>query len=134
MDVAADGGIEPKKERSARMWVVRADSGKYTDEFVAGGYAATALVDVASAESRDDIRRHYEEAHPEKNPQAVGVQVGQIATFLFDLRKGDYVITPEADTEWLRYGRVIGNCVSAEPGTTDALIAIAALSTGQEPR
>ena len=113
VDVAADVGLEPRQDRSARMWVVRADSGKYTDEFVARGYAATALVDVASAESRDEMRRRYEEAQPEKNPQAVGVQVGQVATFLFDLRKGDYVITPEADTEWLRYGRVIGNCVSA---------------------
>ena len=113
VEVAADVGVELGTERSPRIWVVRADSGKYTDEFVTGGYVATALVDVASAESRDEIRRRYEEAHPEKNPQAVGVQVGQIAAFVFDLRQGDYVTTPETDTEWLRYGRVIGNCVSA---------------------
>lgn len=113
MDVAPVADAETQERRVPRAWVVRADSGKYTDDFITGGYVGTALVDVVSADNREEIRRRYEQAHPEKTAQAVGVQVGQIVAFLFEMCEGDYVITPEADTEWLRYGRVIGKSVSA---------------------
>ena len=113
MDVAPVADAETQEKRLPRVWVVRADSGRYADDFITGGYVGTALVDVASAGSREEIKRRYEEAHPEKTAQAVGVQVGQIVAFLFEMCEGDYVITPEADTEWLRYGRVTGKCVSA---------------------
>jgi predicted Mrr-cat superfamily restriction endonuclease len=36
----------------------------------------------------------------------IGQQVGQIARFLFEIKEGDYIITPDADTEWLHYGQV----------------------------
>ena len=96
-------------------WVVRADGGRYADHFVAGGYAGTGCLDVSSASDRDDLWHRYEQAHPEHNARQIGVQVGQIAAFLFDMREGDYVITPEADTEWLRLGQVVGPCASS-PG------------------
>ncbi|HEU4508859.1 MAG TPA: restriction endonuclease, partial [Pyrinomonadaceae bacterium] len=36
----------------------------------------------------------------------IGVQVGQIARFLLDIKGGDFVITPPTDTEFLNYGIV----------------------------
>jgi restriction system protein len=36
----------------------------------------------------------------------IGIQVGQIARFLLDMKAGDYVVTPAADTEWLHYGKL----------------------------
>ena len=112
---ATDGALgEP---RPTRVWVVRANGGKYTHHFVAGGYAGCSeSTDVASARSREEIRLRYEQADPGAGPKRTGGQVGQLASFLLDMQEGDYVITPEADTEWLRYGRVSGPCVSATEG------------------
>ncbi|MCY4637712.1 MAG: DUF262 domain-containing protein [Acidobacteria bacterium] len=107
----------PGKPRPARVWVVRADGGKYTHHFVAGGYAGCSeKIDVASARSREEIRLRYEQADPDAGPKSTGTQVGQLASFLLDMHEGDYVITPEADREWLRYGRVAGPCVSLVGG------------------
>ena len=41
------------------------------------------------------------------------ITVSQYVNFRFGIRKDDYVITPERDTERLRYGRITGSCVSA---------------------
>ena len=100
----------------AKVWVVRADGGKYAGHFLAGGYAGCSQsVDVGLARSREEIRLVYEQAWPEASSQQVGGQVGQLASFALEMREGDYVITPEANTEWLRYGRITGPCVSAVP-------------------
>ena len=102
------------------VWVVRANGGKYTDHFVSGGYAAVewALIELPSVDSFDDLRRRYCEAYPDDNTTQVGVNVKQLAAFRFDIREGDYVITPTGDTKWLRYGRVTGGTVhsSADDG------------------
>ncbi len=34
----------------------------------------------------------------------IGQQVGQIARFLLEIGRGDYIITPAADTEYIYYG------------------------------
>ena len=120
----ADAAVGPKpagdarheRPRSAKVWVVRADGGKYAGHFLAGGYAGCSQsVDVGLARSREEIRLVYEQAWPEASSQQVGGQVGQLASFALEMREGDYVITPEANTEWLRYGRITGPCVSAVP-------------------
>jgi predicted Mrr-cat superfamily restriction endonuclease len=49
----------------------------------------------------------YREAYPKDTSKIViGQQVGQIARFLLEIQPGDYVITPDADTEFLYYGKV----------------------------
>ncbi len=102
------------------MWVVRADTGKYIEHFVTGGYAAveSESIDLSSVGSRDDLRRRYRQAYPDQERQREGVQVGQFAAFHLDMREGDYVITPTSDTEWLLFGRVTGGTVhvSADDG------------------
>ena len=100
-------------ERPAAVWVVRANGGSYTEHFVANGYAGIGTVDVSSAKDRDEIRRLCEQAHPDWNAGRIGNYTGQYYDFLFRIREGDYVLTPELDAGRLRYGRVIGPGESA---------------------
>lgn len=92
------------------VWVVRADFGKYTGDFVNGGYIAIGWIgnrDLSEIRNRDELYPIYREAHPDDTSNLViGQQVGQIARFLLDIKAGDYVITPSTDTEWLHYGEV----------------------------
>ena len=106
--------------RPANVWVVRAGvDGRYAKHFLANGYVAFGELDLASASDRDEVRRRYEDACPTEGSGHVGnsfhlkVTVSQYDAFLFDIQKDDYVITPERDTERLRYGRIIGSCESA---------------------
>jgi predicted Mrr-cat superfamily restriction endonuclease len=93
------------------VWCVRADFGTYTQHFVEGGYAAIGWIsqaDLSSIKSRDELYPLYKANHPDDTSNIViGQQVGQIARFLLEIKAGDYVITPAADTEWLHYGRVM---------------------------
>ena len=108
-------GAGPEEAWQPRVWVVRADGGLYANHFVAGGYAGCfSKVAVSSAGSRDEIRRRYKQAYPGDSARAVGVNVGQLAAFRFEMREGDDVITPTALPELLHYGRVAGPCVSAD--------------------
>lgn len=92
------------------VWCVRADFGTYTKQFVEGGYAAIGWMpssNLASVKARDELYPLYKAEHSEDTSNIViGQQVGQIARFLLEIRAGDYVITPAADTEWLHYGKV----------------------------
>jgi restriction system protein len=90
------------------LFCVRAAYGTYTTQFVDDGYVAIDYsidTDLASVTTREELTEIYRDAHPkEKSAIVIGQQVGQLARFLFDMKTGDYVITPAADTEWLRYG------------------------------
>ncbi len=92
------------------VWVVRADFGTYTGNFVNGGYIAIGWIwecDLSAISRRDELYPIYREAHPDdKSNLVVGQQVGQIARFLLEIKAGDYVITPPTDTEWLHFGKV----------------------------
>ena len=92
----------------ARVWVVRAGGGRYVRHFIDQRHVCSGKVDVSSAESRDEIRRKFKEESPG--------EIGQLAAFSLELCEGDYVITPEEDTKWLRFGRVAGPCVSVAEG------------------
>jgi predicted Mrr-cat superfamily restriction endonuclease len=94
----------------SNVFCVRAAFGTYTQQFVAGGYVAIGWMentDLAAITKRDDLYPLYKAAHPEDTSNIViGQQVGQIARFLLEMKPGDYVITPAADTELLHYGRL----------------------------
>ena len=100
-------------ERPVAVWVVRADRGRYAEHFVANGYAGVGCLDVSSARGRDEIRRLCEQAHPDWDARRIGNYTGQYYDFLFRIREGDYVLTPELDAGRLRYGRVVGPGESA---------------------
>ncbi len=92
------------------VFCVRAEFGTYTKPFVSGGYVAVgwmANTDLAAITTRDEFYPLYKAAHPEDSSNIViGQQVGQIARFLLEMKAGDYVITPAADTELLHHGRI----------------------------
>lgn len=90
------------------VYCVRAEFGTYTHNFLQGSYVAIGWIpehDLSSVPSKEELYPLYKEAHPEDTSNVViGQQVGQIARFLFDIKTGDYVITPPANTELLHYG------------------------------
>lgn len=90
------------------VFCVRAEFGRCTKSFVEGGYVAIGWipdVDLSTVTARDDLYPLYKAAHPQDVSNIViGQQVGQVARFLLEMKAGDYVLTPAADTEWLHYG------------------------------
>jgi len=94
------------------VYCVRAEFGTYTPHFVKGGYVALGWVqigDLSKIQTREDLYPVYKKAYPKDTSNVViGQQVGQLARFLFEIAPGDYVITPDADTDWLHVG-VVGD-------------------------
>ena len=94
----------------AGVWCVRANGGRYTEDFISGGYIGIGwenLPDLGNIQSREELYHLIRKAYPdETSPIVIGNNVGQIARFLLDIQAGDYVITPSADTEWLHFCRV----------------------------
>lgn len=92
------------------IYCVRAAFGKYAQIFVTGGYAAIGWLDhdnLTKIKSKDELYPLYKKAHPgDTSNIVIGQQVGQIARFLFDIQEGDYIITPDSDTELLHVGVV----------------------------
>jgi len=92
------------------VWCVRAEFGTYTNHFVKGGYVGIGYgltATLASVTTREELTALYKAAHPDETSNlVVGQQVGQVARFLLDMKEGEYVITPAADTEWLHYGQL----------------------------
>jgi restriction system protein len=92
------------------LFCVRADSGMYTEHFVRGGFAGIGWFyedDLTSFKTREALYPLFEQKFPElASPIVKGNHIGQIGRFLFDIKAGDCIITPAADSEWLRYGFV----------------------------
>ena len=92
------------------VFCVRAEFGTYTADFLSGGYVAIGWIpstDLSAVATRDELYPLYVSEHPHDTSNIViGQQVGQIARFLLEMKPGDYVITPAADTELLRYGQI----------------------------
>src|ERR1022692_3872265 len=103
-------GAETTLVTMPEIYCVRADFGTFAKHFVNGGYVAigwTNVKDLSSVKSKEELYPIYMKAYPEDTSNiVVGQQVGQMARFLFDIQAGDYVITPDADTELLHVGVV----------------------------
>lgn len=93
------------------LYCVRADYGKYTQDFLDGGFAAYGLLnerDLTGVLDREDLYPIYKEVLPnEVNNHVIGKGVGQLARFLFEMKQGDYVLTRAADTEFFHWGVVL---------------------------
>ena len=90
------------------IYCVRAQNGKYTKDFLEGGYVAIGWFDesdLSSINSRDKIRERYQKYRSEDTSQyKIGQQVGQVARFLLEIKPNDFIITPDSDTEFVHYG------------------------------
>jgi len=90
------------------LYVVRAEYGKYTNQFIAGGYVAIGWLpdkDLSEVKTREELYPLYKAEYPDETSNLViGQQVGQIARFLLEIQTGDYIITPSPDTDYIYYG------------------------------
>ena len=93
-----------------RVWCVRADGGRYTEDFLRGRYIGIGwdrLPDLRNIQLKDELYNLFQTAYPDQvSPIVIGNNVGQVGRFLLDIQADDYVITPSADTEWLHSCRV----------------------------
>ena len=91
------------------VWVVRAEFGKYTQNFLTGGYAAIGWIpkqDLLAVKTRNEVEKLYRQAYPKDGNRRVGTNVGQIELFLLKIKPDDYIITPPDNTKELCYGQV----------------------------
>ncbi|OGU58712.1 MAG: hypothetical protein A2X64_00070 [Ignavibacteria bacterium GWF2_33_9] len=93
-----------------RLFCVRADYGTYTHQFLKNGFVGIGWLhesDLSKIKIRDELYSLYQKYHPDDTSNVViGQQVGQISRFLLEISKGDYVITPDKNTEFIHYGIV----------------------------
>ncbi|HQK22921.1 MAG TPA: restriction endonuclease [Candidatus Latescibacteria bacterium] len=93
------------------VWCVRANAGEYAGHFLRGSYVAIGWCEVAhdlsAVRTREELYSIMRAAYPDvSSPIVIGNYVGQVARFILEMKAGDYVITPAADTEELHYGRL----------------------------
>ena len=91
------------------IWRVGAEKGRYTDHFVAGGYAAAGWIrgsNLTEITDKETLRRLYKKEYPQDGDAKVAANVGQIHRFLVGIKPGDYIVTPTAKYTILRFGRV----------------------------
>ncbi len=90
------------------IYVVRAEFGTYANHFLDGKYAAIGWLpdyDLSGIQTKDEIKELYEKDHPdEKSVYVIGQQTGQIYRFLKEIKPGDYIITPNNNTEYIHWG------------------------------
>ncbi|NTU52314.1 MAG: hypothetical protein HGA97_01150 [Chlorobiaceae bacterium] len=105
------------------VWCVRAEFGTYTNHFIQGGFIGIGWIDsidLSKAASRDDVYPVFKKTFPHETSNVViGQQVGQISRFLFELQGGDFVITPDQNTEYLHFGRLTSQLPYFDPSPTD---------------
>ncbi len=91
------------------IWVIRSHYGKYTRHFVDGGYVGAGWLrgdDLSKVKTKNELTEMYRQAHPDQSPYVVGANVGMLWLFL-EMGVGDCVVTPDSDSQWLYYGRVV---------------------------
>lgn len=97
---------------SVNIWCVRADYGRYAESFLKGNYTAIgwlSSVDLQSVGTREELYALYKKEYPKETNLVVGQQVGQISRFLHEIRVGDYIILPTANTDHIQIGVVAGD-------------------------
>lgn len=89
-----------------KVWCVRAHGGRGTEEFVRGEFVGLeGRSDLTTATSHEDIEAILRSDFPDANPYRLGQIVGIVERFRLRIRKGDIVVTPDAEGR-LRWGTV----------------------------
>ena len=94
------------------VFCVRADGGRFTEAFVSGGYVAIGWNDVENlrkSQSPEDIEAGLRKAYPDWESHSIGHSRGEIERFLFQVGRGDFVLTPCSDSSIIQYGKVKGD-------------------------
>ena len=92
------------------VWCVRADNGKYTQHFVNGGYIGFGWdwPDLTTCKDQNEVRQKLavEVFDQDTDLSIVGQYAGMASLMMWKMQAGDWVITPEEDARFLRYGKV----------------------------
>ena len=95
------------------IWLLRAHYGEHTQRCVDGGFHGLGwerMGDCSAIHDREQLAAHWDSVAPVEdrtgNRRAV---VGIFARFLFEMQVGDWILTPESNARWLRYGQITGN-------------------------
>jgi predicted Mrr-cat superfamily restriction endonuclease len=98
-------------------WCVRADFGKFTEDFIKGGYAAIGFIYGINLTgySQEELKVLYEQANPGSKPLSAAQNVGQVLRFINDIKLDDYIITPGQDSSKLYYGKVESDYYFEDP-------------------
>ncbi len=95
-----------------RVWVVRADSGEYTQACVDGGFTGIGwdnVGDLTGVADKAELAAAYEENHyPGEGKGTINTNVSTIWRFLTAITLGDWVITPGKNRRLLHFGKVVG--------------------------
>lgn len=100
---------------NSQVWVVRAGvnneiaSEVETASVVAIGWSA--MGNLAPLSSREDFKNCYRSKYPDDNKARVGKGAGQVYSFVQQIRKGDFVLTPIAVSREVLMGEVVGDYV-----------------------
>ena len=100
-------------DREPRVWVMRANYGRWAEDFANNGYIGIHHgmdgADMSAVTSRHEVRRLFIREHPgETSERSIGIRAGQVAKFHLDIRVGDYVLTPGLEGK-LYYGTFTTN-------------------------
>ncbi|WP_424950317.1 restriction endonuclease [Deinococcus sp.] len=104
------------------LYCVRADYGKYTQDFLDGGFVAYGLMndrDLSGVPDKEALYPIYKEVFPsEENNHVIGKGVGQLARFLFEMKAGDHVLTRAEEAEFFHWGVIVNNSYefAVQPG------------------
>ena len=106
-----------------KIYCVRAQYGKYAETFKRKNYVAIGWLentDLSAIQHRAELYPLYKAEYPQDTSNVViGQQVGQIGRFLLELKAGEYVVVPSADTDILHIGVVTDNPYFFAPNDTE---------------
>ena len=91
------------------IWMLRADNGVYTLPCVEAGFHGLGweLGDCSDLAERSELVARWDAvADPNDPAGSRRAVVGIFARFLFEMNVGDWILTPEINSRWLRYGQV----------------------------
>ena len=118
-----------------QLWLVRAEGGTLTERFIEGGYVAIGwdgLGDLSDFLYRDTLVNWVNNVHSDEGRETVTNWAGQIASFVLKIDSEDFVLTPSADSQVLRFGRILpkgGYCRKAVTTSTTSTRTITATAS-----
>ena len=90
-------------------WLIRTSSGKFFDDFynnnyVAIGWNELSNIDYIKNSKDEDFKEYVKSIYP--NEEKPGYIANQIKRFLFEIKKGDIILIPSINSEYIAFGKV----------------------------
>ncbi|MCK8827730.1 hypothetical protein MWH25_08230 [Natroniella acetigena] len=107
----------PKLSSNNDYWLVRAEAGKYFQEFYLEDYIAIGWNEMNNldliCENEDELKEQIEELYPNENRP--GLIKSQIYTFVSEMKKGDIVLVPsKSNNQHIAFGEIVEDDIYIE--------------------